>query len=177
LQRKLLAVVLLFFVTLAALAVSSGSLAVAQEGAHASAGTIVLDDLSVEERQRARSLWSHVICSCPRENWSKTLANCPDGCSDPQKQVILRQVREDWSDESIFEYQVGQWGTKVLAKPDDFFLYALPVAFLLGCIMVVWVVLRNWRRQAAAAHAAHHLGVPADVGELAAVERELEELR
>jgi len=177
LPRRAFAVVLLVVGALMALAAFDVSVAVAQQDAHSRAGTIVLDDLSVENRQRARTLWSHVICSCKRENWSKTLTNCPDGCSDPQKQTILEQIQAGWSDEKILDAQVVQWGTKVMAKPDDALTYALPIVFLLGCIVVVWLVLRNWRQKAAAAHAAHHMDVPPEAGELAAVERELEELR
>ena len=70
-----------------------------------------------------------------------------------------------------------QWGTKVMAKPDDAFTYALPVLFLLACGVATFVALRGWRVKAAAVKAAHKMDVPPDADELAAVERELEELR
>jgi cytochrome c-type biogenesis protein CcmH/NrfF len=151
--------------------------AFAQQDNHARTSTIVLDDLSVENRQRARSVWSHVICSCPKENFSKTLTNCPDGCADPQKQLILAQIQQGLSNDQIFDLQVQQWGTKIMAKPDDALTYALPAFFLLACAGVTLFALTSWRRNAAAAHAAHHMDVPPEAGELAAVERELEELR
>ena len=149
----------------------------AEGGGHAHAGKIVLDDLSVEDRQRAREIWSHIICSCPKENWSKTLMNCPDGCADPQKQAILMQIREGFSDEQIMDAQVAQWGTKVLAKPDDALTYALPIVFLLACAGMAFFALQSWRKKSDEARDAHGLDVPPEANELAAVERELEELR
>lgn len=180
--RNALALVLLVVGALAGLVGTlalEASVVFAQDDGHDHGqGTkIVLEDLSIEDRQRARRLWSHVICSCPRENWSKTLANCPDGCSDPQKQVILMQVEDGLSDEEILAAQVTQWGTKVMAKPDDALTYALPIVFLFGCVGVVSLVLLSWRRKAAAARASHHMDVLPDADELSAVELELKELR
>jgi hypothetical protein len=53
-------------------------------------GKVSLSDLPREHRERVWSLWNRLVCACPDENWSKLLANCPDGCADPQKQQVIR---------------------------------------------------------------------------------------
>jgi cytochrome c-type biogenesis protein CcmH/NrfF len=149
----------------------------AEGGGHGSRGMIILDDLEIEQRQRARKLWAEIVCKCPNENWSKSLLNCPDGCADPQKQEILQQILLGWDDQRVIDYQVQAYGPRAHGKPDDLMTYLLPVLMLVGSAVVVAVVFARWKRSAAEAHAQHAGGTPADDAELAAVERELKELR
>jgi cytochrome c-type biogenesis protein CcmH/NrfF len=176
LLRRLLAATL----AVALLMVASFALvpqARAQGAGHGQKGFIVLDQLETAERQRARSLFSEIVCKCPNENWSKSLMNCPDGCADQQKQEILQQIQLDWDDARIIDYQIKAYGPRAHGKPDDVLTYLLPVLFLLGCIGVVVVVFMRWRRSAAEAHEARSQDAPPADDELAAIERELKELR
>lgn len=153
-----------------------------QDAAEAFPGRVTLQDLSIEQRQRVHRLWTQVICNCPRENWSRTLANCPDGCAEGQKNQIKAQVLAGRSDEEILAIQKEENGPRVLSSPglegSGKWAYILPFAGLAaGAIFVTWV-LRRWQR---AAHVSleERQSVPEDrieEEELLAVERELEEI-
>ena len=176
--RSLLATCLAVTCLLAVLfAVAPASDAFAQGAGHGAKGFIILDQLETAQRQRARSLFAEIVCNCPRENWSKSLLNCPDGCADKQKQEILQQVTLDWDDARIIDYQVKAYGPRAHDKPDDVLTYLLPVLFLLVCVAVVGVVFSRWRRASFEARGERGQGPPPANDELAAIERELKELR
>ncbi len=143
---------------------------------HDHAGKIRLEELPVELRTRARTLWSNVICACPSENWSKSLLNCPDGCADAQKQEILQHLQDGWDDEAILKEQLDKYSSRVIGAPDDVLSYALPLAALVASVVVLGTVYASLRRRSAQERAERGT-VRADEGELAAVERELQELR
>ena len=173
--RKLL--VLVFFVLAALAALGPLQSALAAQDPHGGAGKIVLDELEIAQRQRARSIFNEIVCRCPSENWSKSLLNCPDGCADPQKQEILHRILEGWTDAQIVAEQVQKYGPRAHGKPDDLLTYLLPVLVLVGSVLTVGVVFLRWKRAAAAGHASRRPETPPDESELAAVERELKELR
>ena len=149
----------------------------AQDADHGGHSRIQLEALETAQRQRARRIFAEIVCKCPNENWSKSLLNCPDGCADPQKQEILQQILEGWDDERIVAQQIRAYGPRAHGKPDDLLTYALPWLVLAGAATIVVVVFRRWGRSSAAAHAVHAAGPPPADDELAAVERELQELR
>lgn len=173
--RRIAAALLTLVCALAALGLAPD--AHAEGEGHGTQGFIVLDQLETAERQRARKLFSEIVCKCPNENWSKSLLNCPDGCADQQKQEILHQIQEGSSDEQIIEFQVRSYGPRAHGKPDDVLTYLLPFLTLAGAFVVVGIVFFRWRRSAEEAHAARRVSEPAAADELAAVERELQELR
>jgi len=128
----------------AALAVACGRL----DGAEGAAGADLhgheaapfdAGDLRPGEKERFDGLFSKIICACPRENWTKTLAGCPDGCSDRQKDMVRRAVRTGKTDAEILDEQLRTFGTpKVLAIPDSAMATWFPYAALiaLGAIVV-----------------------------------------
>jgi len=175
LLRNLLAVALALVCAVAALSFVPD--ARAQGAGHGTDGFIVLDQLDTAQRQRARKLFAELVCSCKSENWSKSLLNCPDGCADPQKQEILQQIKLGWDDDRIVEFQVQAYGPRVRGKPDDILTYVLPMLVLIGAGVLVAMVFAKWRASAAAAHADRPTGAPPADEELAAIERELQELR
>lgn len=177
LRSWIAAAALLAGALVAGLALPSVARAEGETGGHDRHGTIVLDDLSVERRQLAMRVWSVVICNCPRENWSKTLLNCPDGCADAQKQEILQRIEAGWDADAIFDEQKAKYGPKVIGKPDDVLTYLLPVLVLVACGVVVALVFARWRRETEERRRARDHNVEPQSDELAAIERELEEMR
>ena len=176
--RRLLATCLAVTCLLAVCFVAAPPDAHAQGADHGTEGKLVaLDQLDTAHRQRARNLFAEIVCKCPRENWSKSLLNCPDGCADQQKQEILEQITLEWDDARIIDYQVKAYGPRAHGKPDDLLTYLLPVLFLLVCVSVVSVVFSRWRRASSVARGARGHGPPSADDELAAIERELKELR
>lgn len=141
---------------------------------------VSLSDLSKEDRARALDAWAHVYCACPDENWSRTLANCPDGCARRQKQEIISRVQEGWDRKRIVDEQVQIYGPKAAADPGSSFNGTLLVAGgILAGAAAAGFVLARWRsaageRRAAAEEA--RAASPVDSAETAAVERELQEI-
>ena len=116
---------------------------------HASTAPVTLKDLTSEQRIRVGGLYNRIFCDCPREDYSKTLAGCPDPCANPQKHIVHDMVREGESDEEIFRAMLARKGDqRVLAAPEGAFgkvAYVLPfLAFVLGSIAAV-IVVRRWR--------------------------------
>lgn len=147
---------------------------------HGGESRFVLSDLTPAQRKLALDAFAHVYCRCPEENWSRTLANCPDGCADPQKQEIMGQVQEGWSLAAIVEEQVNRYGDRANADPGTAVNGTLlVVAGLLGGAAAAGLVLAAWRRAAAerlATTRAAREENPASDAEIAAVERELAEI-
>ncbi len=111
-----------------------------------------MGDLTASERNRVRSLYQEVMCDCPREDYSRTLANCPDPCAEAQKRIIRAMVEENHSDADIFQTMLSRVGQnrRVIAAAGSAFgagAYVLPFVFLGGALVVVGFVLRGWRRQ------------------------------
>ena len=117
------------------------------------------DEFSKEQRIRIERLFKEIICSCPKENWTKTLEGCPDGCANQQKNQVRLAVQQGISDAAILEAQVSMYGPKVLARTrfeglTGFFVYVLP---FLGLVAVAWFVvllLLRWTRKSSAPAAA-----------------------
>ncbi|MFN0058890.1 MAG: cytochrome c-type biogenesis protein CcmH [Planctomycetota bacterium] len=138
------------------------------------------DGLSDAQIARLRELEDQVMCACKTENWSRSLANCSEGCADPQKRQLRESVLADKSDEQILAAMKERYGSRVLAAPSwqgaGKWTYLLPPIVLGLAIVIAVVVLRSWRRQTLTAHGARREATPVDAGELQRVERELDEL-
>lgn len=147
---------------------------------HGSRVDVNLSDLTPEQRKAALEAWNHVVCNCEREDWSKTLSNCPDGCSQPQKQEILQRVVQGWSLDAIVEEQVKEYGPKAAADPGT----ARNGTFLVLAGLVIGgaaagLVLARWKAAAANRRSAAEESrrtQPVESAESDAVERELREI-
>ena len=114
------------------------------------AAAVAWTDLSPAARRRVEHLYQQLMCDCPRETYSRTLANCPDACANPQKDLIVAMVNEERSDQEVFEAMLQRVGhdQRVLASPRSFFgrwAYVLPFVFLVLGFIMAGVVLRSWR--------------------------------
>lgn len=151
-----------------------------QDDGHGHKAEINLSELTAEQRVAALDAWAHVYCACPNENWSRTLANCPDGCAIAQKQEVLRGIQDGWSLDQIVKDQVAKYGPRASADPGTFANGTLMV--LAGLVFgagFAGVVLAKWRKSAAdrrVATEAERAARPVASAETAAVERELQEI-
>ncbi len=160
---------------------------------HDHGASISINDLDVAQRERARALFSEVMCSCPRENWSRTLGSCPDGCANQQKQTILARVLQGISDREILDEQVRiakqilpmtgrdpADAERVLAAPPGalgMWVIALPLAGFLGATIVLGAILKSWTGPGGGDAPSQQSDGPApDDAEIAAIEKELSEV-
>jgi len=100
-------------------------------------------DYTPEERRRIENLFRYILCACPRENWTRTLAGCPDGCADEQKMMVRLGVKAGKTDQEIIAEQVRIHRTeKVKAVPDSKLAHLTPylvvgaLAIALGAALV-----------------------------------------
>jgi cytochrome c-type biogenesis protein CcmH/NrfF len=126
------------------------------EHGHAAGDDKELEDFSAAEKARVFRLFGLVVCACPKENWTKSLAGCPDGCAIPQKDTIKTRVKAGKSDEEILAEQVERYGPEVLARPpfeglSGFTIYVLPFLVLAALTVVVLQVLKRAVKPAPAA--------------------------
>lgn len=114
----------------------------------------VLVDLADKEERQARwdALERGVICWCPEENWTRTLAGCAQGCADEQKALIHQWVDEGMTNAEVLKRMVAhpKGGPKVRAVPEAsgvaWLGYLFPaVFFAAGCIVVVGFLRRSMR--------------------------------
>jgi hypothetical protein len=116
----------------------------------AEAAPVDTSDLGPEERERIERLFTRVMCACPEEDWTRTLAGCPHGCSDRQKEMVRQGVKKGLPDEEILADQVRTFGTeKVLAIPRSAAATLVPYLFLVvftaGAIFILAASLRPSR--------------------------------
>lgn len=105
-------------------------------------------DFTREQQTRIEWLFKQIICSCPRENWTKTLEGCPDGCANPQKEQVRDGVDAGLSNDAILDKQLAMFGPQVLARTSaqgvvGFLLYILPfLGLLVFAILIVFFLTR-----------------------------------
>lgn len=184
-DRRFLAVAALSAAALSAAALSTAETARAEEDDHVHgappARPVALNELTAEQRRRAQDAFAHIVCKCPSENWSKTLAMCPDACANQQKVEVVKRVLEDWSRERIVDEQVARYGPKAAANPVAGIDPAIGAGALLavGAIAAALALAGRRRRTASGAQGAVPAGTGTGAGsgaEHAAVEKELGEV-
>jgi len=104
-------------------------------------------EFAPEQRERMERLFYRVMCACPRENWSRTLAGCPEACADPQKREIRAAVKAGKTDQEILEEQQKKYGPQALAIPDSTLASLLPYLGLgTLTVIVLWILYRSVHR-------------------------------
>ena len=107
-------------------------------------------------RERAER---EVMCWCPTENWTRTLAGCAEGCAEEQKGLIREWLAAGFTDAEIVERMVAhpKGGMKVRAVPEgtgtNRLGYLAPFAFLAAAALVLVLVLRRVIRRPSRTHA------------------------
>jgi cytochrome c-type biogenesis protein CcmH/NrfF len=105
-------------------------------------------DFTTPERERIELLFQQVMCKCPREDWSKTLAGCPDGCAEQQKAEIRAAVKAGKKDDQIIAEQVGRYGREARARPDSLLAHWGPYLALAACGILALLALSRALRPA-----------------------------
>jgi cytochrome c-type biogenesis protein CcmH len=99
-------------------------------------------------------------------------------CEDWRAQ-IRDQLSEGWTDQQIIDYFVAQYGERVLAEPQrkgfTSLVWFLPLIVVLVGLAMVYVILKNWRKQKPAPVAV--VSTPVSPDELLRkIEREIREM-
>lgn len=164
-----------------------------EPGARAAAAESFLERAAKEHRDgRTDYLERSMICWCPNENWTKTLAGCPDGCADEQKFLLRQWLDEGATDEEIIARMVaypGKGDVRVRALPTaegvNWIGYLFPGFLGLGGLVVVASLLLSLTKKKPAGAPGssgdgessaqrRRLDSDAEIGER--IERELEEM-
>ncbi|MEM7164372.1 MAG: cytochrome c-type biogenesis protein CcmH [Planctomycetota bacterium] len=151
--------------------------------AHSEGSSVGIDDSAYSDQQRKRiyNLENLIMCACPKENWSKTLKGCPDGCADPQKNELRGWIVGGLTDDQVLQEMAQRYGPQVRAAPlltgTGAWAYMFPFLTFGAATIVVFIVFAGWRRGARLRleQRSQDLGVVTD-DELAAIEKELEGL-
>jgi cytochrome c-type biogenesis protein CcmH len=100
-------------------------------------------------------------------------------CADWRAQ-IQEQLAAGWSQEEIMDYFVLQYGERVLAEPQrkgfTAFVWFLPLTTVVLGLLLVWMLLRNWRLRQAGLPAAEAAAPSLPPEVLARLEREIQEI-
>ena len=133
-----------------------------------------------QQTPRAKQLAKRVMCMCGGCEDSAGLCSHPGGSfSGPcetargmQKDLDDR-VANNESDDAILAAYVTQYGPTVLVEPPkrgfDLLAWAMPIAMPLLALVLIWYVVRSWRKKANLAPAG---GLPVDAEFLARAQRE-----
>jgi cytochrome c-type biogenesis protein CcmH/NrfF len=137
---------------------------------------------SAQQTPRAKALGKRVLCMCGGCEDSAGLCSHPGGSfSGPcetargmQKDLDDRVAKNE-SDDAILAAYVTQYGPTVLVEPPkhgfDLLAWVMPVLMPLVALVLVWYVVRNWRKKSRLAPAG---GPPIDAEFLARAQRESE---
>ncbi len=134
----------------------------------------VAEGWTEEKIAQVHRLENEILCACPKENFTRVLAGCPDSCADQQKIDLREWVRSGVEAAEIKRRMVHEYGNRVLGDPPEVAPYLIPFLLLGICAVVGFFALLLWRRGARSQPARTQFA-PTD-SELARIERELEEL-
>lgn len=90
-----------------------------------------------------------IICWCPKEEWTRTLAGCAEGCADEQRELIKDWLEEGCTDAEVLGRMEGhpKGGPRVRAVPEltgtNWFAYLFPILFFGAAVSLVAVVLHR----------------------------------
>lgn len=107
-------------------------------------------EFSQDQLSRVRNLEVELMCACPREKWSRTLSNCPDGCADPQKGEIRAMVLRGDEDGQIYSWMIQKYGPQVRSTPPGIWAHIsrlLPIAIFGLCALLGLSAVSRWRRR------------------------------
>jgi cytochrome c-type biogenesis protein CcmH/NrfF len=139
-----------------------------------------LSPVTAQQLPRAKALAKRVMCMCGGCEDSAGMCSHPGGTfSGPcdtargmQKDLDARVARGE-SDDHILQAYIEQYGPTVLVEPPkkgfDLLAWVMPIVLPLIALVLVWQVVRRWKRKAALAPAG---GPPIDSEFLARVQRE-----
>ncbi|MBI4604771.1 MAG: cytochrome c-type biogenesis protein CcmH [Planctomycetes bacterium] len=102
---------------------------------------------------RVAYLERSLICWCPDESWTRTLAGCPDGCAEEQKRLIKDWIGEGLTDREVVERMAAhpKGGPKVRAVPEakgaNWVGYLFPFVAFGAAAALVAVLLRRLTRR------------------------------
>ncbi len=127
---------------------------VSQPAAHGHDGSqlagLADEGFTHEQIRRIQNLEVETMCACPRENWSRTLSNCPDACADRQKRQIRIYVSEGDDDATVLKRMKSEYGGRVLASPSGggvaTLLYSMPIILVVLAVSISGAVIALWLR-------------------------------
>jgi cytochrome c-type biogenesis protein CcmH/NrfF len=137
-------------------------------------------------QMRRDSLLRGLVCWCPKEEWTRTVAGCAEPCADEQKELVAAWLAAGYTDVEIMDRMVAhpKGGPKVRAAPaasgTNLIGYLAPFAILGAAAVIVAVALRRVVRgragevERSAVQAAARSPDDDDIGER--IERELREM-
>ncbi|MEM7234123.1 MAG: hypothetical protein AAF517_18240 [Planctomycetota bacterium] len=90
---------------------------------------------------RRIALLEKVICWCPKEDWTRSLAGCFENCANAQKSLIDELLDKSFTDDEIFDRMIKEAGTtEVIGKERSFLLSFAPYG-ILGLAVLVGLFL------------------------------------
>jgi cytochrome c-type biogenesis protein CcmH/NrfF len=133
-----------------------------------------------QQTPRAKQLGKRVMCMCGGCEDSAGLCSHPGGSfSGPcetargMQKDLDNRVAKNESDDAILAAYVTQYGPTVLVEPPkrgfDLLAWVMPVLMPILALVLVWYVVRSWRKKAKLAPAG---GPPIDAEFLARAQRE-----
>ena len=102
--------------------------------------------------QRVHDVASQLKCLvCQGES----VADSPATLSQQMRVIIRQQLQSGKSEQEVIQYFVSRYGDRILFSPPwqglTLLAWLVPIALLLGGIMLLFFVLRSWRTQASGA--------------------------
>jgi len=121
----------------------------AREGNQAAVNDAVEGEL-VQHREQ---LYTTIVCWCPKENWTRSLKGCPDGCANEQKSMIVNWLRSGLTNDEIIARLIAhpKGGEQVRGTGKGAAGYLFPFLMLaFGSLMVGAALLRVRKPHASA---------------------------
>jgi cytochrome c-type biogenesis protein CcmH/NrfF len=100
-------------------------------------------------QMRRDFLLRSLVCWCPKEEWTRTVAGCAEGCADEQKDLVAQWLAQGYTDEEILARMVAhpKGGPRVRAAPDatgtNLIGYVAPFAIFGAAAGVAVLALRR----------------------------------
>lgn len=131
--------------------------------------------------QRVQEVASQLKCPiCQNES----VADSPSSLAQQMRMVIRQQLQSGKSEQEVVQYFVRSYGDQIINTPpwQGFYLliWLVPIALLLGGVVLLWFTLRDWSSLATPVAASRSASLPeedTDLSQLDEAEMELYRLQ
>lgn len=108
--------------------------------------------LDETQQARAKALQKILLAPCC---WNEPVATHGSQAAVEMRSEINRLVAQGRTDREIIDFYKARYGMRILIEPEgsrSFWIHVVPpVAVLLGCLWVIWVIRRLLKPRAASA--------------------------
>ena len=107
----------------------------------------IYTEIPEEVRKKAQRIFQVLRCPVCQ---NIPLSDSYTEISETMKKLIIRKLKEGWSENEIIDYFVRRYGKDILLEPEESFYSLVPIfSLLIGVGILAFILLRSTKRKMA----------------------------